>query len=102
MSECSAIAQKIGIKVDEDNTECKKGRALADNMIQLLNKIPATEAKTQMLPLQGPELWHKWAKRDKESYQKPSKEMLQLLILIKLLNWKKTKFVKSNGTIWDA
>ena len=75
ISESSTIAQEIGIKVDEDKIECKEGWDLANRMIQSLNKSSATEAKTQMLPLQGPELWHKWAKHDKESFQKPKKNV---------------------------
>ena len=74
ISECSTIAKKIGIRVDEGNAECKEGQALANHMMQTLNRIPATEAKAQMLPLQGSELWHKWARHDKESFQKPNKE----------------------------
>ena len=71
ISECVTMTREIGIKVDEDNVDCKEGHALASNMIQILNSLPATDAKAQMLPLQGPELWHRWAKYDKESYQKP-------------------------------
>ena len=72
ISECATMAQKIGIRVDENNTECKEGHALASSMIQTLNSVPSTDAKAQMLPLQGPDLWHKWAKCDKESFQKPT------------------------------
>ena len=73
ISECATIAQKIGIMVDEDNADCREGHGLATDMIQALNSIPTTDAKAQILPLQGPELWHKWAKHDKESFQKPKK-----------------------------
>ena len=73
ISECAAIAQKIGIRVDEDNRDCKNGHTLASNMIQILNSLPDTGAKAQMLPLQGSALWHEWAKQDKESFQKPRK-----------------------------
>ena len=72
ISECATMAQKIGIRVDENNAECKEGHALASSMIQILNSVPPTDAKAQMLPLQGPDLWHKWAKCDKESFQKPT------------------------------
>ena len=72
ISQCATIAQKIGIRVDEDNTDCKEGHALASTVIEILNSVPATNAKAQMLPLQGPDLWHKWAKYDKESFQKPT------------------------------
>ena len=91
ISECSTIAQKIGIRVDEDKTECKEGRASANRMIQSLNKASATEAKGQMLPLQGPELWHKWAKHDKESFQKPKTENLTVAIYNKNVEQEKDK-----------
>ena len=70
LSECASIAQNIGLRVDEDNADCKEGQSLANKLIQIIKRVPATEAKAQILPLQGPELWHKWAKHDKESFQK--------------------------------
>ena len=91
ISECSTIAQKIGIRIDEDNAECKQGQALANNMMQTLNKIPPTEAKAQMLPLQGPELWHKWAKHDKEGFQKPNKENVTVAYFNKAVEQEKKK-----------
>ena len=64
-------AQKIGIKIDEYDMDCKEGYTKATGVIQILDSIPATDAKAKMLPLQGSKLWHKWAKHDKESFQKP-------------------------------
>ena len=69
ISECKTLAQKIGISIDEEDMDCKNGY---ESAIQMLNSIPDVDAKAQMLPLQGPELWHKWAKYDKESFQKPT------------------------------
>ena len=73
ISECATIAQKCGIKVDEDNANCKEGHALAYSMIEILNSVEAIDAKAKMLPLQGSDLWHKWAEHDKESFQKRKK-----------------------------
>ena len=69
ISECAALAQEIGIRIDEEDVDCKNGY---ESAIQMLNSIPDDDAKAQVLPLQGPELWHKWAKYDKESFQKPT------------------------------
>ena len=73
ISECATVAREIGMTVDEDNADCKEGYAIANDMIQMLNSVRATDAKTQMLPLQGPELWQKWAKHDKENFQNSTK-----------------------------
>ena len=73
ISECATIAQEIGITVDEDNADCKEGYAIANDMIQVLNSVSAADAKTRMLPLQGPELWQKWAKHDKKNFQESTK-----------------------------
>ena len=89
ISECSTIAQRIGIRIDEDNAECKQGRVLANDMMQILNKIPPTKAKAQMLPLQGPELWHKWAKYDKESVQKQNEGNVTIAYFNKSVEEKK-------------
>ena len=72
ISSYTAIAQQIGIKVDEDNFNSKEGRVLARAVINTLSSVSVGEAKAKMLPLQGPHLWQQWAKHDKESYQKPT------------------------------
>ncbi|XP_065894129.1 interferon-induced very large GTPase 1-like isoform X2 [Dysidea avara] len=74
ISQCATIARNAGIKVDEDNEECQEGQRLAKDMIGEVHTVNLTDAKTEMLPLQGSSLWHKWAKLDKESYQKPANE----------------------------
>ena len=73
-NKCVTIAQEIGIAIDEDTAESKVGKSLANVMIKTLNSVPTTDVKAQMLPLQGPELWHKWAKYDKENFRKLKKE----------------------------
>ena len=69
LSECAVFASECGIKVDEDNQECKEGHKLANHIVKVLDSVSATDAKGLLLPLQGPELWHKWANHDKESFQ---------------------------------
>ena len=69
LSSCVDSARAIGIQIDEDDTGCKDGRKLADNVMEKVTSISAHEAKLKMLPLQGPDLWHKWAVYDKESYR---------------------------------
>ena len=57
---------KLCIKVDTDSPSCKQGQILASNIIKELNDIPAAEVKEKMVPLQGPNLWHEWARFDKK------------------------------------
>ena len=89
ISECATMAQKIGIRVDENNAECKEGHALASSMIQILNSVPSTDAKSQMLPLQGPDLWQKWAKCDKENFRKPTQGNVTVPYFNKIVEEKK-------------
>ena len=73
ISECADFAQDIGIRVDEKIKECTEGYSLANKIIKMLDSVPASNTKMQLFPLQGPELWHKWASYDKEGYQTPNK-----------------------------
>ena len=69
LNECVDIAKSFEIQIDEDDKGCKEGRNLAEGVMQLITSLPAHEAKLRTLPLQGPDLWHKWATLDKESYR---------------------------------
>ena len=69
LSECVEIAKSFGIQIDEDDKGCKEGQQLAEGVMQQITSLSAHEAKLKMLPLQGPDLWHKWALLDKESYR---------------------------------
>ena len=91
ISECGNIAQKIGIMVDEDDVNCNKGCALATDM---LGSVPKTYTKTDMLPLQGPELWQKWAKYDKESFQKRNEKDVTVAYFNQKLEEKKKEIRK--------
>ena len=69
LNECMDIAKSFEIQIDEDDKGCKEGKTLAEGVMQQIISLPAHEAKLKMLPLQGPDLWHKWATLDKESYR---------------------------------
>ena len=69
LAEFSSAAKIIGIQIDEDTENNDKGHAFAKATMNVLESVSITEAKATLLPLQGPELWHKWAKHDKESFR---------------------------------
>ena len=75
LSTCVESARAIGIQIDEDDTGYKEGRKLAQNVMEKVTSISAHQAKLKMLPLQGPDLWHKWAIHDKESYRQLAKSL---------------------------
>ena len=60
-------AKQIGIEVDESCENSSEGKALATKVMDEIEKNEdASKIKEMMLPLQGPDLWHKWAEYDKE------------------------------------
>ena len=60
-------AKQIGIEVDENCENSTEGKALAKAVMKVIENIEdASKIKETMLPLQGPDLWHKWAEYDKE------------------------------------
>ncbi|XP_065900804.1 interferon-induced very large GTPase 1-like isoform X2 [Dysidea avara] len=75
LSTCVESARTIGIQIDEDDAGCKEGKKLAENVMGKVTSVSAYEAKLLMLPLQGPNLWHKWAIHDKESYRQLAKSL---------------------------
>ena len=64
------IAREMQILVDEDNEQCKNGKLLAEEVINDIKSVSPTQAKLKLLPIQGPNLWQKWAMLNKESYRK--------------------------------
>ena len=68
LNKCVKIAKSFGIQVDEDE-ECIKGKNLAEEVMQRIVSLSSHEAKLKILPLQGPNMWQKWATLDKESYR---------------------------------
>nr|XP_040046666.1 LOW QUALITY PROTEIN: interferon-induced very large GTPase 1-like [Gasterosteus aculeatus aculeatus] len=57
-----------GIKVDEDDTVCQKGKSAAMKIVQLLQGIDVSNIKDRYLPCQG-QLWKEWSKIHKELYR---------------------------------
>ena len=49
------------------------GKKLAQNVMEKVTSVSAHGVKLIMLPLQEPDLWHKWAVHDKESYHQLSR-----------------------------
>ena len=69
LSACSNFAYEANIEVDEDNEYSKAGKQLAEAVMEQVHSIHYSEVKQKMLPLQGTELWHKWAMHDKERHR---------------------------------
>ena len=67
LSECAKDCHTLRINTDEDDEHCKFCKDLAQNVIKDIKQQFPTEAKSNILPLQGPNLWHQWAQHDKES-----------------------------------
>ena len=67
LSECAQICRTLNITIDEDDTKCKYCKQLVQGMVmEKIKAYSSTTAKSKLLPLQGPSLWHKWAQHDKE------------------------------------
>ena len=64
-------AKMLEITVDKDEKDFINGQNLADDLLQLVSS--GKNAKKEMLPLQGKQLWHKWAKKDKEQHRQVSR-----------------------------
>lgn len=66
------VSLKCNISLDEDSPDCVKGKELAQEFRSIVNQFkddhPGESPKT-LLDLQGTELWHKWAKLDKEQHR---------------------------------
>ncbi|XP_044189035.1 interferon-induced very large GTPase 1-like isoform X1 [Thunnus albacares] len=61
------MAEVSGIRVDEDDTVCKKGKSAAMKIENLLKGMDVSKIKDEFLPCQG-RLWHEWCKINKEQY----------------------------------
>ena len=69
VADCYVIAREAGIAVDEDKKDSKIGKQYAETVMKKVHSVHFNEVKDTMLPLQGPSLWHQWAKHDKERYR---------------------------------
>nr|XP_021330484.1 interferon-induced very large GTPase 1-like isoform X1 [Danio rerio] len=63
------VSKHSDIRVDEeDDEDCRRGRAAAQQMISLLKEKKLTEIKESFLPHQG-KLWHQWSQKNKELHR---------------------------------
>ncbi|XP_073799917.1 interferon-induced very large GTPase 1-like [Danio rerio] len=63
------VSKHSDIRVDEeDDEDCRRGRAAAQQMISLLEEKKLTEIKESFLPHQG-KLWHQWSQKNKELHR---------------------------------
>ncbi|KAF4096308.1 hypothetical protein G5714_022277 [Onychostoma macrolepis] len=59
------VAKHTGIRVDEEDPECQRGKQAADQIMGLLRGKDPSAVKETILPCQG-KLWHDWCKMNKE------------------------------------
>ena len=69
ISNCIEIAHEHNIEIDEDDEDCVLGRKAALQMKQIIDGVEFTKIKNHFLPLQGPEMWQKWAEHEKEHHR---------------------------------
>ena len=79
IAECTKIAHRLDIKVDEDDDDCVLGKQAAHAIRDIITTNKFTEIKSHFLRLQGPEMWQKWAEHNKEYHRhKERKNMLPM------------------------
>ncbi|XP_053194828.1 interferon-induced very large GTPase 1-like [Scomber japonicus] len=61
------MAEVSGIRVDEDDTVCQRGRSAAMKIVCLLQGMDVSKIKDKYLPCQG-QRWHDWCKINKQQY----------------------------------
>ncbi|XP_018523233.1 interferon-induced very large GTPase 1 [Lates calcarifer] len=61
------MAEVSGIRVDEDDSACQKGKEAAMKIVNLLQKMDVSKIKDKFLPCQG-QLWHEWCRTNKQLY----------------------------------
>ncbi|KAL0159721.1 hypothetical protein M9458_043446, partial [Cirrhinus mrigala] len=68
------VSKCSGIRVDEDHdSDCKRGKEVAQQMRDLLEEKNLTEIKESFLPCQG-KLWHQWCEKNKELHRSQGNE----------------------------
>ncbi|XP_051797446.1 interferon-induced very large GTPase 1-like [Acanthochromis polyacanthus] len=60
-----SMSKVTGIRVDEDDEACQKGKSAAMKMLGLLRGMDISKIKDKFLPCQGHH-WHEWCKINKE------------------------------------
>ncbi|XP_067235451.1 interferon-induced very large GTPase 1-like isoform X2 [Chanodichthys erythropterus] len=84
------VSKHSDIRVDEeDDEDCRRGRAAAQQMMSLLEKKDLTEIKESFLPHQG-KLWHQWSQKNRELHQ-PQGDELEMGIFRKYAKMKKIR-----------
>ncbi|TRY74174.1 hypothetical protein DNTS_004346 [Danionella cerebrum] len=69
------LAECSDIRVDEEEDEdCRRGRAAAQKMMGLLEKKHLSEIKESFLPHQG-KLWHQWSQKNKDLHRPYGNEL---------------------------
>uniref|UniRef100_A0A3B4Y2U1 VLIG-type G domain-containing protein n=1 Tax=Seriola lalandi dorsalis TaxID=1841481 RepID=A0A3B4Y2U1_SERLL len=61
------MAEVSGIRVDEEDTVCQRGKSAAMETVNLLQGMEVSEIKDKFLPCHG-RLWHEWCRIKKELY----------------------------------
>ena len=69
ISTCCKFAYEASLKIDEDNKHSKAGKRMAGLVMEQVHSVHYSDVKQKLLPLQGTELWHKWAMHDKERHR---------------------------------
>ena len=68
--------REFGIITDEEiSLSCQEGKKLAFQIMQTIEGIQMAEVKHQMVPLQGPDLWHVWAQLNKKQNRMKPEDM---------------------------
>ncbi|XP_039543202.1 interferon-induced very large GTPase 1 isoform X1 [Pimephales promelas] len=62
------LAEHSGIKLDENDDKCKRGKEAAEKMMRLLETREMSEIKETFLPCQG-KLWQEWCLKNKELHR---------------------------------
>ncbi|XP_041863275.1 interferon-induced very large GTPase 1-like [Melanotaenia boesemani] len=62
-----SLAGVSGIRVDENDSVCQKGKSAAMKMVKMIEVMDISKIKEKFLPCQG-QLWHKWCRINKELY----------------------------------
>ncbi|XP_067237673.1 interferon-induced very large GTPase 1 [Chanodichthys erythropterus] len=62
------MGEHSGIKVDENDDDCRRGKEAAEKMMRLLETKEMSKIKETFLPCQG-KLWHNWCLKNKELHR---------------------------------
>ncbi|XP_073799892.1 interferon-induced very large GTPase 1-like isoform X2 [Danio rerio] len=94
------VSKHSDIRVDEeDDEDCRRGRAAAQQMISLLEKKKLTEIKESFLPHQG-KLWRQWSQKNKKLHR-PQAEEIEMDISRKQTDLKQIRQQQHESDISD-